>query len=179
MRNFGIIALTGLLGGALPAAAQQAGQGAASGAQPNSRANFVLVATAAPTDSVFAGLRRYLRNNGFVLDTLDPTRGLLTTRVLELGEILAEQMKIRAVRQAEGWRLTGVYLIGGPQLRGFASFTAFPATYFGLNDAPAKIAFRQVEAAARAIPGGTLNYGRAKVPFGAFTKWQDALKMPW
>ena len=169
-------ALGGLLSAGLPAVAQQP---APTAGVPGGRANFILVQTAARPDSVLAGLRLYLKNNGFVLDTLDPVRGLLTTRVLEEGEILAEQMKIRALRGAAGWRLTGVYLIGGPKLRGFAAFTAFPALYFGLYDAPAKTAFRQLEAAARAIPGGTLRYGRAKVPFGAFTRWQDALKMPW
>ena len=171
MRNCSIAsALGGLLGLALPAAAQQLAP------TPDGRANFILVQTAARSDSVLAGLRTYLVNNGFVPDTLDPVRGLLTTRVLEEGEILAEQMKVRAVRGAEGWRLTGVYLIGGP---GGRNFTAFPALYFGLYDAPAKATFRLLEGAARAIPGGTLRYGRAKVPFGAFTKWQEALKMPW
>ena len=168
--------LGGLLSWALPAAAQQS---APTAAIPGGRANFILVQTAARPDSVLAGLRLYLKSNGFVLDTLDPVRGLLTTRVLEEGEILPEQMKIRAMRGADGWKLTGVYLIGGPQLRGFAAFTAFPATFFGLNDAPAKMTFRLLEAAAQAIPGGTLRYGRAKVPFGAFTKWEDALKKPW
>ena len=176
MRSFRIAAaLGGLLGLALPAAAQQP----APAAGPTSRANLILVETAARPDSVLAGLRSYLISNGFVPDTLDPARGLLTTRVQESGETLPEQMKIRAVRVADGWKLTGIYLIGGPQLRGVAAFTAFPATFFGLNDAPAKTAFRELEAAARAIPGGTLRYARAKVPFGAFTKWQDALKMPW
>ncbi|WP_342300926.1 hypothetical protein [Hymenobacter segetis] len=158
---------------ALPAAAQQPAQAAAG---PTSRANLILVETAARPDEVLAGLRSYLTSNGFVTDTLDPARGLLTTRVQESGETLPEQMKIRAVRVAEGWKLTGLYLIGGPLNSGY---TAFPAMYFGLNDAPAKMAFRELDAAARAIPGGTLRYGRAKVPFGAFTKWQDALKMPW
>ncbi|WP_310394108.1 hypothetical protein [Hymenobacter sp.] len=105
-----------------------------------------------------------------------PGACLLTTRVQESAETLPEQMKIRAVRVADGWKLTGLYLIGGPLN---SSYTAFPATFLGLDGAPAKIAFRQVEAAARAIPGGTLRYGRAKVRFGAFTKWEDALKMPW
>ena len=177
MRRYATMAaLGGLLSGVLPAAAQQPTPTAAI---PGGRANFILVQTAARPDSVLAGLRLYLKNNGFVLDTLDPVRGLLTTRVLEEGEILPEQMKIRARRGADGWRLTGIYVIGGPQLRGFAAFTAFPATFFGLNDTPAKTTFRLLVAAAHAIPGGTLRYGRAKVPFGAFTKWQDALKMPW
>ena len=174
MRSHRIAAtLGGLLGLALPAAAQQPPQVAAG---PTSRANLILIKTAARPDSVLAGLRYYLISNGFVPDTLDSARGLLTTRVLESGETLPEQMKIRAVRVTDGWKLTGLYLIGGSLSSGY---TAFPATFFGLDAAPAKIAFRQVEAAARAIPGGTLNYGRAKVPFGAFTKWQDALKMPW
>ena len=174
MRNCSIAAaLGGLLGLALPAAAQQLPREAAG---PTSRANQILVTTAARPDSVLAGLSTYLKSNGFVLDTLDPARGLLTTRVLESGETLPEQTKIRAVRVADGWKLTGLYLIGGPMNR---SFTAFPATFLGLNEAPAKMAFRQVEAAARAIPGGTLRYDRAKVRFGAFTKWEDALKMPW
>ena len=165
-------ALGGWMAGSRSAAAQQPTQAA----EPTGRANFILVQTAAPPDSVLAALRTYLVRSGFVPDTLDPVRGLLTTRVLEEGEILAEQMKIRAVRGAAGWRLTGVYLMGGP---GGRNFTAFPALYFGLNDAPAKATFRLLEAAARAIPGGKLSYGRAKVPFGAFTKWQEALKMPW
>ncbi|GAB3851362.1 hypothetical protein GCM10028822_17950 [Hymenobacter terrigena] len=164
-------ALGGLLSLALPAAQQPA-----PAAGPTSRANLILVATAAQPAEVLAGLRAYLTSNGFVTDTLDPARGLLTTRVQESGETLTEQMKIRAVRVADGWKLTGVYLMGGPMNSGY---TAFPATFFGLNDAPAKVAFRELDAAARAIPGGTLRYGRAKVPFGAFTKWQDALKMPW
>ena len=174
MRRYATIAaLGGLLSGVLPAAAQQP---APTAAIPGGRANFILVQTAARPDSVLAGLRLYLRNNGFVLDTLDPVRGLLTTRVLEEGEILPEQMKIRALRGADGWKMTGVYLMGGPLSSGF---TAFPALFFGLHDAPAKTTFRLLEAAAHAIPGGTLRYGRAKVPFGALTKWQDALKMPW
>ena len=165
--------LGGSLSWALPAAAQQP---APTAAIPSGRANFILVQTAARPDSVLAGLRLYLQSNGFVPDTLDPVRGLLTTRVLAEGETLSEQMKIRALRGADGWRLTGVYLTGGPLNSGF---TAFPATFFGLNDTPAKTAFRELEATARAIPGGTLRYGRAKVPFGAFTKWEDALKKPW
>ena len=176
MRSYSYLSITalgGLLGLALPAAAQQPTREAAG---PTGRANLILVKTAAQSDSVLAGLSSYLRSNGFVLDTLDPVRGLLTTRVSELGEVLPEQIKIRAVRVADGWKLTGLYLIGGPLNN---SYTAFPATFFGLNDAPAKIIFRQVEAVARAIPRGTLSYGRAKVPFGAFTRWQDALKMPW
>lgn len=174
MRSYWIAAvLGGLLGQALPAAAQQPPQKADG---PTSRANLILIKTTARPDSVLAGLSSYLKSNGFVPDTLDPARGLLTTRVMESGETLPEQMKIRAVRVADGWKMTGLYLIGGPLKSGY---TAFPAMFFGLSDAPAKIAFRQVEAAARAIPGGTLSYGRAKVPFGAFTKWQDALKMPW
>ena len=143
---------------------------------PTGRANLILVATAARPDSVLAGLRAYLIRNGFVLDTLDLARGLLTTRVQASGETLPEQMKIRAVRVADGWKLTGLYLMGGPLNSGY---TAFPALFFGLDDAPAKTAFRQVEAAARAIADGTLRYGRAKVRFGAFAKWEDALKMPW
>ena len=166
-------ALGGLLGLALPAAAQQLPLAAAG---PTGRANLILVDTAARPDSVLAGLRTYLISNGFVPDTLDPALGLLTTRVQESAETLPEQMKIRAVRVADGWKLTGLYLMGGPLNSGY---TAFPAMFFGLNDAPAKTAFRQVEAAARAIPGGTLRYGRAKVRFGAFTKWEDALTMPW
>lgn len=173
MRGLGIaVALGGLLGLSLPAAAQQP----AGPTGPTGRANLILVATAARPDSVLAGLRTYLVSNGFVVDTLDPARGLLTTRVQAPAETLAEQTKIRVVRVAEGWKLTGLYLMGGPLNSGY---TAFPAMYFGLNDAPAKTAFRQVEAAARAIAGGTLRYGRAKVRFGAFTKWEDALKMPW
>ncbi|MFD2721418.1 hypothetical protein ACFST9_22075 [Hymenobacter monticola] len=161
------VALSGILVGS--AAAQQV-------AEPTSRANLILVKTAAEPAAVLAGLSTYLKSNGFLLDTVDLSRGLLTTRVLAEGETLPEQMKIRAVRGADGWRLTGRYLMGGPLKN---SFTAFPATFSGLTDAPAKVAFRQVEAAARAIPAGTLSYGRAKVPFGAFTKWEDALKMPW
>ena len=173
MRGLGIaVALGGLLGLSLSAAAQQPVQPAG----PTGRANLILVATAARPDSVLAGLRTYLVSNGFVVDTLDPARGLLTTQVQAPAETLAEQTKIRVVRVAEGWKLTGLYLMGGPLNSGY---TAFPAMYFGLNDAPAKTAFRQVEAAARAIAGGTLRYGRAKVRFGAFTKWEDALKMPW
>ena len=173
MRGLGIaVALGGLLGLSLSAAAQQP----AGPTGPTGRANLILVATAARPDSVLAGLRTYLVSNGFVVDTLDPARGLLTTRVQAPAETLAEQTKIRVVRVAEGWKLTGLYLMGGPLNSGY---TAFPAMYFGLNDAPAKTAFRQVEAAARAIVGGTLRYGRAKVRFGAFTKWEDALKMPW
>ncbi len=168
-------ALGGLLVLSLPAAAQQS----APAADPTSRANQILVETAASSDSVLAKLRAYLVGNGFVLDTLDVARGLLTTRVLENGEVLTEQMKVRAVRVPNGWKLTGVYLIGGPRIRGVSPFTAFPATFFGLNDAPAKTAFRELDASARAIPGGTLRYGRAKVPFGAFTKWEAALNMPW
>ena len=143
---------------------------------PTGRANLILVATAARPDLVLVGLRAYLIRNGFVLDTLDLAQGLLTTRVQASGETLPEQMKIRAVRVADGWKLTGLYLMGGPLNSGY---TAFPDLFFGLDDAPAKTAFRQVEAAARAIAGGTLRYGRAKVRFGAFTKWKDALKMPW
>jgi len=172
MRGPWITALGSLLIG-LPAAAQQP---AAPAAGPTARANLVLVKTAAEPAAVLAGLSAYLKSNGFVLDTLDAARGLLTTRVLAAGETLPEQMKIRAVRAADGWKLTGRYLMGGPMSSGF---TAFPATFSGLDDAPAKVAFRQVEAAARAIPDGTLSYGRVKVPFGAFTKWEDALKMPW
>ena len=177
MRGLGIAAvLGGLLGLALPAAAQQPAQQPAQPAGPTGRANLILVETAARPDSVLAGLRSYLIGNGFVVDTLDPARGLLTTRVQAPAETLPEQMKIRVARVANGWKLTGLYLMGGPLNSGY---TAFPAMFFGLNDAPAKVAFRQVEAAARAISGGTLRYGRAKVRFGAFTKWEAALQMPW
>ena len=174
MRSRWIAAALGvLLALALPATAQQPAREAAG---PTSRANLIVVTTAARPDSVVAALSEYLKFNGFAVDTLDAARGLVTTEVVEAGQTLAEQTKIRAVRGADGWKLTGLYLIGGPLKSGF---TAFPATFFGLNDAPAKVAFRQVEGAARAIPGGTLRYGRANVRFGAFTKWQAALKMPW
>ena len=168
-----VVAMGALLLLSLSASAQQQVRESAG---PTGRANLILVKTAARPDSVLAGLGSYLKSNGFLLDTLDPARGLLTTRVLESGETLSEQMKIRAVRGADGWKLTGLYLMGGPLSSGH---TAFPAMFLGLNDAPAKTAFREVEAAARAIPGGTLRYNRAKVRFGAFTKWEDALKMPW
>lgn len=157
----------------LPAVAQPPPRLAAG---PTGRANLVLVQTAARPDSVLAGLRLHLLSSGFVLDTLDLARGLLTTQVRESAGTLPEQMKIRAVRVADGWKLTGLYLVGGPLS---SSHTAFPATFLGLDGAPAKTAFRQVEAAARAIPGGSLRYGRAKVRFGAFTKWENALRMPW
>ncbi len=174
MRIYEIAAvLSGLLGLALPATAQQPPR---ADAGPTSRANVILVATAAQPDVVVAALKEYLKFNGFAVDTLDAARGMVTTQVLEEGQTLAEQTKIRAVRGADGWRLTGLYLMGGPLNSGF---TAFPAIFLGLDGAPAKTAFRQVEAAARAIPGGTLRYDRAKVRFGAFTKWEDALKMPW
>ncbi len=162
-----------LLGLALPAAAQQPVPEAAG---PTSRANLVLVTTAARPDSVLAELSEYLKFNGFAVDTLDVARGLVTTQAQESGQTLPEQMKIRAVRVADGWRITGLYLLGGPLNSGY---TAFPAMYLGLHDAPAKAAFRQVEAAARAIPGGILRYGRAKVRFGAFPKWENVLKMLW
>lgn len=165
-------ALSGLLGLALPAAAQQPPKAAV----PPGRANVVLVKTTARPDSVLTELSAYLKSTGFAVDTLDPARGLLTTLVQEAGETLPEQMKIRAVRVADGWKLTGLYLIGGPLNSGS---TAFPAEFIGFDWSPAKVAFRQVEAAARAIPRGTLSYGRAKVRFGAFTKLDAALRMPW
>ena len=174
MRGLRVVALLGgLLVLSLLAAAQQQPQQAP---EPTGRANLILVETAARPDSVLAGLRVYLIRNGFVPDTLDPVRGLLTTRVQESAETLPEQMKIRAVRVADGWKLTGLYLIGGPFNSGY---TAFPAMFMGFEWSPAKTTFRLLEAAARSIPGGTLRYGRVKVRFGAFTKWQDALKMPW
>ncbi|OGX86713.1 hypothetical protein [Hymenobacter glacialis] len=174
MRNHWIAAvLSVLLGLAHPAAAQQPLR---ADAGPTSRANVILVTTTAQPEVVVAALSEYLKFNGFAVDTLDAARGLVTTHALEEGQTLAEQTKIRAVRGANGWRLTGLYLMGGPLNSGF---TAFSAMFLGLDGAPSKVAFRQVEAAARAIPGGSLRYDRAKVRFGAFTKWEDALKMPW
>ncbi|GAA3954875.1 hypothetical protein GCM10022406_40540 [Hymenobacter algoricola] len=158
---------------ALSAAAQQQPPAAT---VPFGRANVVLVKTTARPDSVLAELRHYLDSNGFMLDTLDPARGLITTQVQESGQILQEQMKIRAVRVADGWKLTGLYLIGSALADGH---TAFPAEFVGFDWSPAKVAFRQVEAAARAVPRGTLHYGRAKVRFSALTKLEDALRMPW
>ena len=143
---------------------------------PSGRSNIVLVQTAANPDSVLTQLSHHLTSHGFVLDSLDKTRGLLTTRVQVSSRTLAEQMKIRAVRVGDTWKLTGLYLISGPMNSGA---TAFPAEFLGLESALNKTAFRQVVAAAQSIPRGTLRYSRGKVRFGAFTKLDEALKMPW
>ncbi|MCB2375948.1 hypothetical protein LGH70_00025 [Hymenobacter sp. BT635] len=165
-------ALSVALGTSLSAAAQQPKEESV----PFSRANTVLVQTTAQPDSVLAGLGQCLKRNGFVLDTLDAERGLVTTQSQASAQTLQEQMKIRAVRVADGWKLTGLFLLAGPMNSGS---TAFPAEFFGLESAPNKTAFRQVVAAAQAVPQGTLRYSRGKVRFGAFTKLDDALKMPW
>jgi len=143
---------------------------------PFGRSNIVLVQTAASPDSVLTQLSHHLTTHGFVLDSVDRTRGLLTTRVQTSSRTLVEQMKIRAIRVGDAWKLTGLYLISGPMNSGA---TAFPAEFLGLESAPNKVAFREVVAAAQSIPRGTLRYSRGKVRFGAFTKLEDALKMPW
>ncbi|GAB3234940.1 hypothetical protein GCM10027346_24240 [Hymenobacter seoulensis] len=162
-----------VLGTAGAAVAQQQPQVAAA---PFSRANIVLVQTSARPDSVLAQLQQHLQAHGFIIDTLDATRGLLTTKVIVPAQRPAEQLKLRAVRQEAGWKLTGLFTIEGP---GRGQATAFPAQYLGLENAPAKTAFREVEALARAVPRGRLSYSRAKVSFGALTKLEDALKAVW
>ncbi|WP_375437934.1 hypothetical protein [uncultured Hymenobacter sp.] len=173
MRKYWLVGSLGLLlGGKFSAAAQRPKEPDV----PFGRANTVLVQTATSSDSVLTQLRHHLATHGFVLDSLDKTRGLLTTRVQASSQTVAGRMKIRAIRVGEVWKLTGLYLIPGPLNSGA---TAFPAEFLGLESAPNKTAFREVIAAAHAIPRGTLRYSRGKVRFGAFTKLEDALKMPW
>jgi hypothetical protein len=162
-----------LLGVASMATAQQQPQVANA---PFSRANIVLVQTTAQSDSVLMQLQQHLKAHGYVVDTLDAASGLLTTKVTVPAQRPSEQMKLRAVRQATGWKLTGLFTMEGP-MRGQA--TAFPAQFLGLENAPAKTAFREVEALARAVPRGRLSYSRGKVSFGALTKLEDALKAIW
>ncbi|GAB2769396.1 hypothetical protein HNQ93_000321 [Hymenobacter luteus] len=174
MRGFVLLMGVGrLLGPAGAAVAQQPGPPAAT---PFSRANIIRVQTAAPPDSVLAQLRQHLTARGYTIDSLDAARGLLTTRVVVPATRPAEQLKLRAVRGAFGWKITGLFTLEGP-MRGSA--TAFPAQFLGLENAPAKTAFREVEALARAVPRGTLSYDRAKVSFGPFTKLEEALKAVW
>ncbi|WP_139255273.1 hypothetical protein [Hymenobacter psychrophilus] len=120
-------------------------------------------------------LQHYLTERGFLLDTVDAGQGLLTTTVAVPARTLAQQMKIRACQTPAGWRLTALYTIEGP----LSSATGFPAQHLGLESAPNKTAFRALEDVARALPRSTLRYSRAKVRFGALTKLEDALKMPW
>lgn len=167
-----LLVVGSLLAQAGTAVAQQANEAAT----PFSRANLVLVQTPASPDSVLAQLRLHLVSRGYVIDSVDVTRGLLTTRVVVPATRPAEQLKLRAVREATGWKITGLFTLEGPA-RGTA--TAFPAQFFGLETAPAKTAFREVEALARAVPRGTLRYGRSKVRFGPFTKLEDALQLVW
>ncbi|GAA4000557.1 hypothetical protein GCM10022408_09590 [Hymenobacter fastidiosus] len=171
MRRPGVFLLLTLLLTGFSAAAQPPQEAPA----PFARANVVLVRTTARPDSVLQTLRQYLTARGFLPDSMDAGRGLLTTTVVVPARTLAEQMKISARRMPDGWRLTALYTIEGP----LNSATGFAAQYLGLESAPNKIAFRTLEEIARAVPRGTLRYSRSKVRFGAFTKLEDALRMPW
>lgn len=171
MRRAGASLLLMLLLTVCTAAAQQPEAALA----PFARANVVLAQTTAPPDSVLQTLRHYLTEQGFLLDTIDAGRGLLTTTVAVPARTLAQQIKIRACRMPAGWRLTALYTIEGP----LNSATGFPAQYLGLESAPNKRAFRMLEDVAWAVPRGTLRYSRTKVRFGVLTKLEDALKMPW
>ncbi|MBT9391773.1 hypothetical protein KLP40_01245 [Hymenobacter sp. NST-14] len=171
MRLTGISFLLALLLTVCTAAAQQPEAAPA----PFARANVVLVQTTAPSDSVLQILRHYLTERGFLLDSVDAGRGLLTTTVAVPARTMAQQIKIRVCRLSAVWRLTALYTIEGP----LNSATGFPAQYAGLEGAPNKTAFRLLEDVARAVPRGSLRYSRSKVRFGALTKLEDALKMPW
>lgn len=174
MRGFVLLMGVALLLG--PAGAAVAQQQVPTAAAPFSRANIIRVQTAALPDSVLAQLKRHLTARGYTIDSLDAVRGLLTTKVTVPATRPADQLKLRAVRVAAGWKITGLFTLEGPT-RGSA--TAFPAQFLGLENAPAKTAFREVEALARAVPRGTLSYDQAKVSFGPFTKLEEALKSVW
>ncbi|UOQ78297.1 hypothetical protein MUN84_06865 [Hymenobacter sp. 5516J-16] len=163
-----------LLGSAGAAVAQQ--QAPKPAGAPFSRANIILAYTSAPPDSVLTRLRQHVASRGFIIDSLDASRGLLTTKVVVPAQRPEEQLKLRAVRVAGGWKLTGLFTLEGP---GRGNATAFPAQFLGLENAPAKTAFRQVEALARAVPQATLRYDRGKVNFSAFTQLEEALKAVW
>ncbi|RPD50160.1 hypothetical protein DNI29_05020 [Hymenobacter sediminis] len=174
MRRSRLLMGVGLLLGSASAAVAQ--QQAPKPNEPFSRANIVLVQTPVRPDSVLTQLKQHLTSHGFTIDSLDATRGLLTTKVVVPAQRPQEQMKLRAVQVTDGWKLTGLFTLEGP---GRGNATAFPAQFLGLENAPDKIAFREVEALARTIPRGTLSYNRAKVRFGALTKLEEALKMVW
>jgi hypothetical protein len=162
-----IVLLSGALGLAISGKAQQP-------TEPFKGSNIVWAQTTMPADSVLKGLARYLEQRGFVLDTLDRVRGVLTTKVVLPAASRAGEMKIRATQVGTEWKLTGIYVIPA-----YGSGVAYPASFIGAEMMPAKSAFRMVEEVARVIPRSTLRYDKAKVKFGVLTKMEDALQSVW
>jgi hypothetical protein len=141
---------------------------------PARGSNRVWVATTTAPDTVLLRLQQHLQAQGFVIDTLDQLRGVLTTKVVLPATSRAGEMKIRAAKTGPDWKLTGTYVIAA-----YGSGVAYPAEFLGAEMMPAKSAFRLVEEAARSIPHGTLRYDKAKVRFSAFTSLADALQSVW
>ena len=144
--------------------------------QPFSRANIVLAHTTSRPDSVLDALVHHIQREGFTLDTLDPVRGLVTTKVELESAYRQGDIKIRAVRLASGtdWKLTGTYVIAA-----YGSGVAYPAEFRALEAMPATTYFRMVEHTAQAIPRARLRYARGKVPFGVATRLEKALQATW
>lgn len=141
---------------------------------PFKGSNIVWTSSSMSTDSVLSQLSQHLLQRGFILDTLDRNKGLLTTKVALPATSRAGEMKIRAAKTGTDWKLTGTYVIPA-----YGSGVAYPAEFIGAEMMPAKSAFRIVEEAARVISCCDLRYEKAKVKFGAFTKMEDALKVVW
>lgn len=141
---------------------------------PFKGSNIVWAASRIPTDSVLSQLSQHLQQHGFILDTLDWNKGILTTKVALPAASRAGEMKIRAAKTGTDWKLTGTYVIPA-----YGSGVAYPAEFIGADMMPAKSAFRIVEEAARVVSCCALRYEKAKVKFGAFTKMEDALKVVW
>jgi hypothetical protein len=126
-------------------------------AAPMRRANTVWLCTPAAPAGVLRALATHLQQRGYELDSVAYERGLVTTRPGIPPGTESWPLAMRLVRVPGGIRLTGTF-VAEPMLLAWP--VSYPAEFWGFDWSPAKKTFRELEATARAYPGGQVRFSR-------------------
>jgi hypothetical protein len=148
-----------LLLGGLPLAAHS--QALPGSPEPMRHANTIWLYTSAAPAGVLRALAAHLQQRGYELDSVAYERGVVTTRPGIRPGTESWPLAMRLVRVPGGIRLTGTFLA---ELTLLARPVSYPSQFWGFDWSPARKTFRELEATARAYPGGQVRFSREPRP---------------
>ncbi|GAB2958963.1 hypothetical protein GCM10027048_27680 [Hymenobacter coalescens] len=123
--------------------------------QPFKKANVILVQTPDSPAVALRNLARVLVQQGYTIQRLDEQMGTLRTDPRSLPKGFSPTLTIVALATKSGTlALRGEFVIDAATL-GRVSYTT---EFVGMENAANKLTFREVEKAAKAYPGGRVQY---------------------
>jgi hypothetical protein len=129
--------------------------------KPPKGANAIVISTDAAPDAAYAGLAHVLVVRGYGLQTSDATLHVLTTTSRQVDGAGAVQVTAITTADSAGSviELRGVWRwSAATSVLGSADDATWPIEYGGAGSSPKRKAWNELDAIARAFPGGRIEY---------------------